>query len=146
PPDCVASLECSMPRKDPIQASVARRHSYAQPPINERILEIHAIPGPTMPSVPRDAFRLRWAGYPITDELGLDTIQFSWKPGEAAVEANRASEPRLRFWRADRKRLYQVSPTLFVANDLLPEPGWDEFLPMFRTGYADFLELMQPRS
>jgi len=122
------------------------RLHYENPPIRERVLEVHVIPGPTSLQTAKEALTLRWPDYASVEQISAGTVEFELKLAENMVQTRQQSEARFRFWRKDKKRLYQVSRELFVANDLLPEPGWDDLLPMFKKGYVDFLEVLQPRS
>jgi uncharacterized protein (TIGR04255 family) len=135
-----------MPRSDPSRAAAVHRHRYDNPPVIERIVEVHVIPGNTSLSTAKDALALRWVDYGIIEQMPLGSVQFELNVADNFVQTTQQSDTRLRFWRSDKKRLYQVARELFVANDLLPEPGWEDLQPMFRTGYRDFLEILQPRS
>lgn len=135
-----------MPRPDASQAPQVRRRSYAHPPIRERIAEVHVIPGPTSLATAREALAGRWPEFVRVERQAVGAVEFTWSPAENTVQTKQQSDDRFRFSRDDRKRLFQVGRELFVANDLLPEPGWEELRPMFERGYEDFLAVLQPRS
>src|SRR5262249_33561275 len=126
-----------MPRSDPHQTKIVRR-LYARPPILERVAEVHVIPGPTSLLTAKEALATRWPEFSNIEQQAIGAVEFTWSLAEDRVETKQQSEGRLQFWRDDRKRLYQVGRELFVANDLLAEPGWEDLLPMFKRGYEDF--------
>ena len=128
------------------RAPLVRRRSYSRPPILERIAEVHVIPGPTSLATAKEALATRWPEFNRIERQAVGAVEFMWSPAENTVQTKQQSGDRLRFSREDRKRLYQVGRELFVANDLLPEPGWEELRPMFERGYEDFLAVLQPRS
>ncbi|HTK30641.1 MAG TPA: TIGR04255 family protein [Candidatus Saccharimonadaceae bacterium] len=140
-------IRVSMPTPDASRAATVRRRSYAHPPVVERIVEVHVIPGPTSIRTAREALTARWSEFGIVEELPVGAVQFSWNIGDGTVQTtHEQGDARLRFWREDRQRLFQVSRELFVANDLSMEPGWPDLFPLFRRGYADFRTVLQPRS
>jgi uncharacterized protein (TIGR04255 family) len=121
------------------------RKKYNRPPIRERIVEVHVTPGPLPVAQARDEFLRRWTAFPIVEAQAVGQFQVIWNPGQMAMQTQTESTPWLRFWREDRKRLRQVGTEMFAANDLLPEPGWDELAPMFREGYSDYVAVLKPQ-
>ena len=134
-----------MPTPDARNATTTRRRFYAHPPIRERVVEVHAIPGPTNLETARDALAQRWSDFRRIETQTLGGIQIEWKPGKGSLMTSQESNLRLRFWDDNNTRLLQAGLDLFAANDLRPEPGWEELGPMFRRAFNDYKAVMQPR-
>src|SRR6266436_1769035 len=79
---------CTMTRRMPTEHGVGqpvgiRRRSYARPPVTERVLEVHVLPGPTPISTARDALSARWPDFPRVEEQTGGVVQFRWEHGRA---------------------------------------------------------------